>query len=427
MHLHRGLPLVVFTLTTLAAPALVQAATANCMGAAGTCEVSNDGFDWTDCTCADGSGIGFGGGNEWAGLSEVELGPVCEEQLDSLCGPIVDPEQIECATVYGSCVIDNDPADTIDCECYDGTTGGVPGGGAWAGYSAEELFLECATQLTTLCLPPLTSFDCSNANGSCTIANEPVDFLSCECTNGAGGGESGGNAWFGHSALELFDECGSQLVGYCGGPLPPPPWVECSSSLGSCTVDNDPEDRLECTCVNGEEISSIGGSAWAGLSTDDLFMICEEQLYEGCSVGAGSGSGTDTGTTGDTDGTGSTGSGSATGQPGEDTGADGSGSASEGSSGTLPPDTAGDDTTEGASEGGDGGADDSGGGGCGCSATGRSNPGGWVLMLLGLVGVPRRPLQRPVTTPDRNVAAEALPLTARASDRRRRETSARAW
>lgn len=166
-------------------------------------------------------------------------------------------------------------------------------------------------------------------------------------------------------------------MGYCGGPLPPPPWVECSS---------DPEDLLECTCANGEEIASLGGSAWAGLSNDDLFMICEEQLYEECSVGAESGSGSDTGTTGDTNGTSSTGSGSTTGQPGEDTGVDASGSASEGSSGTLPTATTGDDTTEGASEGGAGGADDSGGGGCGCSATGRSNPGGWLLMLLGLVG-----------------------------------------
>lgn len=386
MHLHRGLSLFVFTLPILAAPALGQAATANCMGALGTCEVTNDGFDWAECTCADGSGIGFGGGNEWAGLSEVELGPICEEQLASLCGPIVEPEQIICANSYGTCAIDNDPADSILCDCWDGTTGGVPGGGAWAGYSDRELFLECATQLFMVCLPPATSLDCSNANGQCTIANEPLDFLSCECADGSGSGQNGGNAWAGYSELELFDECGTELVGLCGGPLPPPPWVECSSDLGSCIVDNDPEDRLECTCASGEEISSVGGSAWAGLSTEDLFMTCEEQLYEGCSVGAESGSGTDTGTTGDTDDTSSTGSGASTGEPGEDTDVDGSGSASEGSSGTLPPATAGDDTTGGASEGSGSGADES-GGGCSCSATERSSPARWALALLGLVSL----------------------------------------
>lgn len=386
MSLARHLPLLALTLTTLAAPALARAATANCMSASGSCEVSNDGFDWVECMCADGSGGGGGGGNMWAGLSELELFPICEDQLASFCGPFVPPELLQCSGVLGSCTIDNDPEDSILCECYDGTTGGVPGGGAWAGWSDMQLYAECEAQLDTVCLPPAGSLECSNANGTCSIANVPEDFLACDCGGGDGGGWFGGNAWAGYSELDLFDECGTQLVGLCGGPFPPPPWAACSSTLGECILDNDPVDSLECTCADGETISEGGGSEWAGLSPEELFMECEEQLYAGCSVSMGSsGSGTGDGSgTGESSGTGvgdgSTGSGGATGEPGASTGIDGSGGNLEGSSGTPEPGTTGDDTT------GDLPASDDGAtGGCSCSAS--HEPGGGALALVGLVGL----------------------------------------
>lgn len=383
MNLHRGLPLLAFTLATLAGPGLVRAATANCMSPDGTCEVSNDGMDWTECMCADGSGGGGGGGNEWAGLSELELQPICEEQLASFCGPFVPPDYVECYDLLGYCTIDNEPEDELFCECYDGSSDGIAGGMAWAGWSDAQLLAECEAQLDTICVPPPDAIVCNNVNGECIIDNDPEDFLACECTGGDGGSFGGGNAWAGYSELELHNECGTQLVGLCGGPLPPPPWLECSSSLGECTIDNDPEDLLECTCADGERISSGGGSEWAGLSEDELFMECEEQLFEGCAVGAESGSGTDTGNTGDT---GSTGAGSSTGEPSPDTGIDGSGT-SAGSTGTPPPATTGDDTTEGASESGDGGAAGGDGSGCSCSTNGRRALGDWALALLGLAGV----------------------------------------
>lgn len=387
MPLRRGLALFAFTLTTLAGPGLAQAATAGCMSADGSCEVSNDGFDWTECMCADGSGGGGGGGNEWAGLSEVELGPICEEQLASFCGPFVPPDYVECYDVLGYCIIDNEPEDELQCECLDGSVGGLPPGGmAWAGWSDVQLLAECEAQLAMICVPPPGSIACSNVNGECTIANVPQDLLACQCTNGDGGGFGGGNAWAGYSELELHGECGTQLVGLCGGPLPPPPWLECSSSLGECIIDNDPEDLLECTCADGERIASGGGSEWAGLSEEELFMECETQLYEGCAVGSESSSGTDTGDASDTGDTGTTGSASSTGETPADTGLDDSSGTPAGSSGTPDPATTGDDTTEGASEGSEGAAagDAS---GCSCSATRRSRAGDWALALLGLVGL----------------------------------------
>lgn len=381
MTFHRGLPLIALALTTLAGPGLARAATANCMSMDGTCEVSNDGFDWIECMCTDGSGGGGGGGNMWAGLTEMELIPICEEQLASFCGPFVPPDYVECWGLLGSCIIDNEPEDELSCDCLDGSTGGMSGGMAWAGLDDAQLAAECEVQLDMHCMAPPGSVVCTNPNGECTIANVPSDLLACECVGGDYGSMGGGNAWAGYSELELHNECGNQLVGFCGGPLPPPPWVECSSRLGACIIDNDPEDLLECTCTDGTEINDGGGSEWAGLSQDELFQECEEQLYEGCWVGVGSDSGTDTGDTGTTGDPGGTGSTSSTSSTGGDTSVDGSGG-SEGSSGTPPPagTTTGDDTTGDAPEVDDGGS----GGGCSCAESGGSTPGGWALALLGL-------------------------------------------
>ncbi|MCX4244971.1 MYXO-CTERM sorting domain-containing protein [Paraliomyxa miuraensis] len=383
MDLHRKLPLLASCLVILAAPRLAAAATANCMSADGMCSVSNDGFDWIDCTCADGSGGGGGGGNMWAGLTEMELQPICEDQLANFCGPFVPPDYVECWGVLGSCIIDNEPEDSLECWCLDGSSGGVAGGMAWAGYDDVQLAAECEAQLDMICVPPPGSVVCNNGNGECTIANVPSDLLACQCANGDGGGFGGGNMWAGYSELELHTECGTQLVGLCGGPLPPPPWVECSSRLGECIIDNDPEDLLECTCTDGTEINSSGGGAWAGLSNDELFLECEMQLYEGCWVGVGSESGTDTGEPGDTGDTGTTGTTGAPGSTSSETGVDDSGGTSEGTSGTPPPHATGDEST-----GSDPGADDEGtAGGCGCTAADRSAPEGWALMLLGVLGM----------------------------------------
>ena len=214
---------VPLTLAALAIPALAQAATAECMGEYGSCTVTNDGFDEAECMCADGGGGGFGGGNEWAGLSEVELGPICEEVLADFCGPFIPPEEVFCWSFLGDCAIDNEPDDTLYCNCADGSTPTMEGGMAWAGWSDDQLYDECEAQLDMLCLPPPGSMECDNGSGMCIIDNMPEDFLACECAGGDGGSTGGGNDWAGYSELELFDECASQLVDFCGGPVPHPP------------------------------------------------------------------------------------------------------------------------------------------------------------------------------------------------------------
>lgn len=386
MQLHHGLARFALSFTVLTAPGLAAAATANCMSPDGACEVSNDGFDWIDCMCADGSGGGGGGGNAWAGLTELELGPICEDELAAFCGPFIPPDYVECNGLFGWCTIDNEPEDSLSCNCYDGSVGEIMGGNAWAGYSDMQLLTECEAQLDTYCVAPPGSINCSNTNGECTIDNLP-DFLACMCNNGDGGSFGGGNSWGGYSELELHGECGTQLVGMCGGPLPGPPWIECSSGLGECIIDNDPEALLECTCADGSVISG-GREDWVDLSDDELFMTCEEQLYEGCGVDTGS----STGTTGDP-GTGDASSGDSTGEPSPDTGLDGSDTTSASSDGTPPASTTGHDTSESDSDGSDdSGAADGESSGCSCSADG-SKPG-WALALIGLMAVTQRRRRR---------------------------------
>lgn len=333
MRLHLGFGLLAFTLVELVGPDVAQAATANCMSPDGTCEVNNDAGDFTSCECADGIGVATGGGNEWAGLSEVELQPICDAQLAALCGPPPPPEGIPCMSPAGSCVIDNVPEDSLSCECADGSGGGLAGGNAWAGLSDVELAMQCEVELASLCggAPP--------------------------------------------------------------PPPPPPPVLECSSGLGSCVIGNEPIDFLECECTSAPGFGGGGGTDWAGLSDEELLMLCEDMLADGCTVGSetgDTGETSDTGETGDTEGgEGSTGD-ATTGQPGGETGLDGSGGASEGSSGDAPPPaTTGDDAT-GGSETGDDGAGGGGGGGGGCRVAPRQASSGLALVLLGLVGLGRR-------------------------------------
>lgn len=337
MRFHLGLCLLGITLIELVGPGTAAAATANCMNPDGSCEVSNDGMDFTSCECADGTGVAGGGGNAWAGLSELELQPICEEQLAMFCGPVMPPDGIPCASPAGSCIIDNDPEDSLGCECADGSGGGFAGGNAWAGLSDMELLMQCEQELAVLCggAPP--------------------------------------------------------------PPPPPPPALECSSRLGACSIASEPLDFLVCECADGNAFEGGGGNDWAGLSEEELLMICEEALADGCAAGGETGGegtgGEETGGAG-SEGTGGEGTGGegtggeGTGEPGE-TGVDDSGGASEGSGGEGPePATTGDDATGGGSEGtggeGDGGG--SGGGGS-CSIAPRSTPSGLALALLGLLGV----------------------------------------
>lgn len=333
MRLYLGLGLFAFTLTELVGPSLAQAAVANCMSLDGSCEVNNDMGDFVACECADGSGGAGGGGNDWAGLSDLELQPICDEQLAMFCGPPPPPSGIPCASPAGSCFIDNVPEDSLSCECADGSGGGMAGGMMWAGYSDMELLAECEIELDLFCgpPPPPAGLECSNRLGDCTISNDPTDWIECTCADGEGFAGGGGMMWAGLSDDELVLECEAQLDDGC----------------------------------------AIGGS-------------------EGSTGDPGTSGTGGTGDPGETEGTGGTGAGST---GGHDTGMDESGGASEGSSGAGPGTTTGDGAT-GSSEGSESGADGGGGGTSGCSVAPRSAASGWALALLGLLGLGRRRRQR---------------------------------
>ncbi|MCA9705962.1 MAG: MYXO-CTERM sorting domain-containing protein [Myxococcales bacterium] len=383
-RLHTGLGLLTIAGLTLSAPSLAAAATANCMSADGSCEVSNDGFDTVDCMCSDGSGGGGGGGNAWAGLSEMELQPICEAELQAFCGVAPPPDGVPCSSPLGECIIDNDPEDSLSCECANGVGGGFFGGNAWAGLSDVELLAICEMEIPGFCgaPPPPPGLPCSTPDGECVISNEPFDSIECQCSDGSGFGGGGGNMWAGLSEAELLMICEDTVVTECGGGPPPPPVVDCGSRLGTCEISNEPFDSIVCDCADGTDFGGGGGSEWAGLSPEELETVCQEQLELGCGMGETEGT---TGETGDeTDGTTSGGEETdGTTSGGEETG-EGTGTGAE--TGV----SAGETGSEGGSEGtgGEGGAEgDGGGGGGGCSVSTDSTPPGWALALLGLLGL----------------------------------------
>ncbi len=181
--------------------------------------------------------------------------------------------------------------------------------------------------------------ECTDANGTCSVSNEPADSFSCTCDNGSADGGGGTEDWLDLSERELLMVCEDLLVTECG---------EAPATSGSGMT----------TGMGGEDGSMTTG---VGDSTD------------GGDTGGGA-------TTGPADGSGDS-------APADD-------------DGTPPP--AGDDdgaavNTTGATSGGDTGGDDAGASeddsGCAIASTRGSAHGlglGLGLLGLGLLGRRRR-------------------------------------
>jgi MYXO-CTERM domain-containing protein len=333
-----------------ALPGRAAAASASCDSTEGSCDVSNDGSDSISCLCADGSGGGGEGGNEWAGLSSEELEAVCEEELAVFCGPPPPPTGVPCETDNGSCTIDNEP-DSISCECADGS--GVAGGGGnlWDGYDDDQLYDECVAQADSLCGPVVPpTWDCENAFGGCDISFDEDAGYSCGCAGGGGGGGPGEDGWADLDDDELQEVCFELISDTCGGPPPATTGESESSSEGTTDSTETGHDTgtsdTEATDTGATEVTDTG-------ATGD----------------------TDPGTTGD-ESTGAT-----------MTGNDDDSDSLTGATMTGVSATAGDDTSE--SSGATGAGEDD-GGGCSCDASGRDRSGLLGIGLLGLLGLRSR-------------------------------------
>lgn len=313
-------------------PDEAAAANADCDSPIGMCSVSNDFDDSVSCECADGSGGFGGGGNEWAGLTEAELGPICLEQLDLFCGEGPPPTGVPCETVDGSCTVDNEP-DSVSCDCSDGSGAFGGGGNDWDGLDDDALFDVCLEQVVELCGPPgPIEWDCETDFGGCDLELEPEPSYSCGCAGGIGGGGGPGGAdWPELSEDELLQVCYEQIVEVCGGEVPT---TDTGASAG--TSETGP----------GEE-TSAGTEAGPVAETGD---------------------GTEEG-------------------PVAETGDGTTGGADDGDSTTVTLEESTSDTDSVTADGG--GANDD-GGGCGCDTGGRDRSGLVGLALVGLVASWRR-------------------------------------
>lgn len=77
--------------------------------------------------------------------------------------------------------------------------------------------------------------------------------------------------------------------------------VMCSNDAGAeCTVNNDPEATIECTCDDAPAGTTTGGSEnpWADYTEAELLEVCNDNLPTDCSSLETSGGGGDEGTGG---------------------------------------------------------------------------------------------------------------------------------
>ena len=180
---------------------------------------------------------------------------------------------VNCDSPLGQCQLSNDGQDFAECTCEDAVSGGIAGGDAWAGLSAEELSAECDAFLESWCAPD-PPYACSDSTGACIVDTEP-DSYACECTDGSAPSGGGGNAWTGLTDDELAQVCDEQLD-QCP-PVAPKNGVLCQDDLGWCTVSTNP-DFFECFCEDGQEFGGGSKGMYEGYTDDQLMAACEQEL-----------------------------------------------------------------------------------------------------------------------------------------------------
>jgi len=197
---------------------------------------------------------------------------------------------------------------------------------------------------------------CESDEGTCTVSNDPVDFLTCECGDAGGTAGTGADSWADLSEDELFDICVAELAVCAPGPDTDSTTIGTTFGTDTDSTDTGDTESPSTTDVGSSDTGgSASGTADTGSDTTD----------PGTSSGGDTSGGSEEGTSGG--GSESVTAGEATATATE------SASASDS-----------DDTSSGsASAGGDG--EDV--GGCGCSAGSEDRSGVLGLAMVAIAGL----------------------------------------
>lgn len=223
-----------------------------CGSVLGECLIDNE-PDNLSCECAGGLGGGFGGGNEWDGLSDDELADVCLEQLDLFCGAPPDPEWL-CESDLGGCSIDiSEDGVFVTCGCDDGGAF-YPGDPEWADLDEDDLLEVCFGELDATCgvgAETETDTDTTDTTDSesDTTAGTSDDTTTTEgTTEGTTDGESDTTAPAEDSSGGSGDTTATTDTMTAGE----------SSTAGESMTEGE-----SMTAASGEESSSTGATAGA--------------------------------------------------------------------------------------------------------------------------------------------------------------------
>jgi MYXO-CTERM domain-containing protein len=207
--------------------------------------------------------------------------------------------------------------------------------------------------------------DCQTEYGSCSVSNDPFDFVTCQCSDESGTGGTGVNDWSEFDAEMLLQICESELefcafAGTDGG--------DTEGGSAGTTVGT-----ASTTTTGGDETSTTTGGDDTSTTTsgDDTSTSGGTDTWPGTSETTSDTGGTSGGTSASTSGASASGTGTTSG-------------------GDANPDsTAGVDDAD-TDDGGAGADDDEGGlAKRGCSVS-PDRPVGLSLLLLGLLGLRRR-------------------------------------
>ncbi|MCR9160734.1 MAG: MYXO-CTERM sorting domain-containing protein [Nannocystaceae bacterium] len=192
-------------------------------------------------------------------LSSLALGAVAIAPLTA------HAIEVECTGRDGStCIVSNDPFDSVECDCAEGLGSGSSGANAWDGFDEEMLTEVCEAQLTT-CESGETDAGPTTTSAG-TIGTDSA-------TTGDGDTDSGTTGGEGSTGAASTDPTGESDSASGGGPSTDPAETTGSSASGGNDTSPSGSSSTTTTTTTGGESS---GSSGADSDNEDP---------SGCSVG----------------------------------------------------------------------------------------------------------------------------------------------